>query len=83
MRIIDNRTEKQQQTHTVVLGGYRTNYGTGNDYDFWACRPADKDALRRWLDEDSGLHNIRDGVHQGHYTDRAIIRVAGPDQLKT
>jgi len=82
MLIIDKRTEKEKKTHTVVLGGYRTNYITGNDYEFWACHPDKENALRRWLDTDSGLSNIRDGVHEGHYTDRAIINVAAATQLE-
>ncbi len=63
----DDRTDKQQDTHTVCIGGRdkflsglcQHQNNNGDSYAFWACRPGDADAVSAWVRGRSDIARVR------------------------
>lgn len=69
-RVIDDRTDEQRQTHSVLIVGddgfmTRLGYGcglvgkSGKSRAAWACRPEDADAVERWVRGRGDLSRVR------------------------
>lgn len=69
-RVIDDRTDEQRQTHSVLIvgdDGFMTRWGrdcgmvgrSGKSRAAWACRPEDADAVERWVRGRGDLKRVR------------------------
>lgn len=65
---MDQRTEQQKQTHTVLIGGkdsFMSGWGKGTvgSYAYWACEPEHQEAVEWWVGK-------RDGIKLKSYRER-------------
>ena len=62
---VDDRTDEQKQTHTVIVAGtdsMLSGWGQAEDgtsYAGWACRPEDLDKVESWVRNRSDMKRVR------------------------
>ena len=62
MYFVDDRTQQQKSTHTVIILGTNSFWGhteSGNSYAGWACEPKDARTVERWVRNRSDIKRVR------------------------
>ena len=74
----DDRTDDQQETHTVIIAGRDINLSrwgrgktAGGSTAAWACTPENARAVIDWVDARGDMTNVRET------TERSLSRVRG------
>lgn len=64
-KLIDNRTEEQYKTHTVLIAGtdkclsYWGGAEGGRSIAIWACTPQDSTAVWEWVSSRDDMQEVR------------------------
>jgi hypothetical protein len=78
MQIIDDRTEEQKLTHTVLIVAYDSFMSNWKDHHVkksfcaWACKPEHQDQVFEWVFNRMDMHQVR--PQEGDY-----VPLLGPD----
>ncbi len=81
---VDDRTNEQRRTHTVLYGGrdtFMSGWGECRDgvsYAFWACTPADAECVRDWVQSRSDISRLRQVPRTIGRNDHVHIYCVGP-----
>jgi hypothetical protein len=66
MKIVDDRTPEQQQTHSVIIAmtdSFLSGWGEaegGVSYAGWACKPEHVEKVERWVRSRSDAKRVRE-----------------------
>ena len=75
MKVRDDRTAEQKQTHTWLIIGtdsFLSGWGGASDgasYAAWACKPEDRSRVLAWVENRSDMKRVREFSEYGdnHY----------------
>lgn len=86
MKIVDDRTEEQTQTHTALIVGtdrFMSGWGKaagGVSYAVWACTPENAEKVFNWVDGRDEMKRVREvsDPYQPKGTGHTHIYVVNP-----